>query len=194
MRERGLASLGRAIALFIALWLNPPPVVEWPIVRVLARIVAPFAIAACFIRLGNLMNSEIVGDPSTAPWAFSFPHYWNDTIKDFDDTPRHPAQLYEAISYIFIFVFLMFLYWKKKMYEKRGVLFGAFLILLFGARFLVEFIKLGQTDRDDVLAINTGQILSIPFILAGIFILWKGLKKERIQTNVDHLKVAEAKK
>ena len=80
------------------------------------------------------------------------------------------------------------------MYEKRGVLFGAFLILLFGARFLIEFIKLGQTDRDAELAINTGQILSVPFVLAGIYILWKGLQKERENTNVDHLKMADEKK
>ena len=191
--EGGLASHGGAIALAIALWLYSRHVVKLPILWVLDRIVAPIAIAACFIRLGNLMNSEIVGDPSNAPWAFSFPYYVNSETGYLDNTPRHPAQLYEAISYIFIFIFLMFLYWKKKMYEKQGVLFGAFLILLFGARFFIEFIKLGQTDRDAELAINTGQILSIPFVIAGIYILWKGLQKDRSETNVDHLQASNDK-
>ena len=77
------------------------------------------------------------------------------------------------------------------MYEKRGVIFGAFLVLVFGARFLVEFVKLGQTDRDDVLAINTGQILSIPLVLMGIYFLWKGLKSVRSTDNVEHLQAAE---
>jgi prolipoprotein diacylglyceryl transferase len=192
--EGGLASHGGVMALLIALWLYSRHVVKLPILWVLDRIVAPGAIAACFIRFGNLMNSEIVGDPTNVSWAFSFPNYYNSELNRYDATPRHPAQLYEAISYLFIFVFLMFLYWKKKLYEKRGVLFGVFLILLFGARFFVEFIKLGQTDRDYELALNTGQILSIPFVLAGIYFLWKGLKKDRTQTNVDHLKVVEEKK
>lgn len=185
--EGGLASHGGAIALLIALWLYSRHVVKLPLLWVLDRIVAPIAIAGCFIRLGNLMNSEIVGDPTNLPWAFSFPNYYNEITNQYDATPRHPAQLYEAISYLFIFLFLMFLFWKKKMYEKSGVLFGTFLILLFGARFFIEFIKLGQTDRDAVLPINTGQILSIPFVLAGIFILWRGLKSDRATSNTDHL-------
>lgn len=186
--EGGLASHGGAIALLIALWLYSRHVVKLPILWVLDRIVAPIAIAACFIRLGNLMNSEIVGDPTNVAWAFSFPHYWNETTKMYDSTPRHPAQLYEAITYMFIFAYLMFLFWKKKLYEKPGVLFGVFLIALFTARFFIEFIKLGQTDRDAVLPINTGQILSIPFVIAGILILVKALKKEPSETNTDHLK------
>ena len=191
--EGGLASHGGAIALLIALWLYSRHLVKLPILWVLDRIVAPFAIAACFIRMGNLMNSEIVGGPTDVSWAFSFPHYYNSETYRYDDTPRHPAQLYEAISYIFIFAFLMFLFWKKKLYQKRGVLFGTFLILLFGARFIIEYVKLGQTDRDAELAINTGQILSIPFVVAGILILWRGLKKERVETDTDHLKVVEEK-
>ena len=191
--EGGLASHGGAIAVLIALWLYSRNVVKLPILWILDRIVAPIAIAACFIRFGNLMNSEIVGDPTNVPWAFSFPNYWNDETRMYDSTPRHPAQLYEAFSYILIFFFLLFLFWKKKMYEKPGVLFGVFLITLFTARFFIEFIKLGQTERDAVLPINTGQILSIPFILAGIYILWRGLKKERTVINTDHLKVEAPK-
>ena len=93
----------------------------------------------------------------------------------FDPRPRHPAQLYEAIAYLFSFGFLYFLYWKKKGYLKPGLVFGSFLILIFGARFLVEFIKLGQTARDFQLPINTGQMLSIPLVLAGIYLVYKAL-------------------
>lgn len=176
--EGGLASHGGAIALLIALWLFSKKVVNKPMMWILDRIVAPIAIAGCFIRLGNLMNSEIVGNVTDLPWAFSFPHYWNEELAAYDPTPRHPAQLYEALSYLSIFVVLMFMYWKKELWRKSGVLFGTFLILLFGARFVIEFVKLGQTMRDDVLPINTGQILSVPFVLAGVYILMKALKKE----------------
>ena len=189
--EGGLASHGGAIAILLALWMYSKYVVKLPMMWILDRIVVGVAIAGCFIRLGNLMNSEIVGIPTDAPWAFSFPNFWNDEAKMYDDTPRHAAQLYEAIAYIISFGILMFLYWKKKFYEKRGVVFGAFLILIFGARFLIEFIKLGQTDRDDVWALNTGQVLSIPLVLAGVYILWKGLQRDRAETNVEHLQTVE---
>ena len=175
--EGGLASHGGAIAILISLWLYSKKVVKRPMMWILDRIVAPIAIAACFIRLGNLVNSEIVGDPTNVSWAFSFVNYWNPEIYDFDPTPRHPAQLYESISYIITFGILMFMYWKREAWKKPGLLFGTFLILLFGARFFVEFVKLGQADRDSDLMINTGQMLSIPFVLAGVFILWKAKKK-----------------
>jgi len=178
--EGGLASHGGAMALLLALWLYSRHVVKRPMLWILDRIVAPIAIAGCFIRLGNLMNSEIVGNPTDVPWAFSFQHYWNDDLRALDPTPRHPAQLYEAVSYLALFALLMFMYWKKQAWKRSGVLFGTFLICMFGLRFIIEFVKLGQTYRDDFWAINTGQILSIPFVLAGIFILWRGLKKEPV--------------
>lgn len=192
--EGGLASHGGAVAILLALWIYSKYVVKLPMIWILDRIVVGVAIAGCFIRLGNLMNSEIVGIPTDASWAFSFPNFWNDGIKAYDDTPRHAAQLYEAIAYLFTFSILMFIFWKKKLYEKRGVVFGAFLIMMFGARFLIEFIKLGQTDRDAELALNTGQILSIPLVLAGVYILWRGLKRDRSETDVDHLQIVEEKK
>ena len=191
--EGGLASHGGVIAILIALWIYSKYVVKLPMMWVLDRIVVGIALAGCFIRLGNLMNSEIVGIPTDVPWAFSFPNFYNEEIGGYDDTPRHAAQLYEALAYIASFAVLMFLYWKKKLYEKGGVVFGAFLVLVFGARFLIEFIKLGQTDRDTELAINTGQILSIPLVLAGIYFIWKGLKKERSTTNVAHLQTETTK-
>jgi prolipoprotein diacylglyceryltransferase len=131
--------------------------------------------------LGNLVNHEIVGNETTVPWGFRFLH--NDCFPPYE-CPweiipiRHPAQLYEAICYLLAFLILIFIYWKKRGYEKPGLVFGLFLVLVFGSRFCVEFIKIGQTARDSVLFLNTGQILSIPLVLAGVYILWKALKKK----------------
>jgi len=176
--EGGLASHGAAVVILIALYLFSRKVVHKPYLWILDRISAPIAIGGAFIRLGNLVNHEMVGDPTSVPWAFSFKQFYNEALGTFDPTPRHPAQLYESICYFIAFGILMFLYWKKEHWRKPGVVFGAFLVLIFGARFMVEFVKLGQTARDEYLWLNTGQILSIPLVLAGIFLLWKGLTKK----------------
>jgi prolipoprotein diacylglyceryl transferase len=176
--EGGLASHGAAVVILIALYIFSRKVVHKPYLWILDRISAPIAIGGAFIRLGNLVNHEMVGDPTNVPWAFSFKQFYNEAIGGFDSTPRHPAQLYESICYFMAFGVLMFLYWKKELWQKPGVVFGAFLVLIFGARFLVEFVKLGQTARDEYLWLNTGQILSIPLVLAGVFLLWKGLRTE----------------
>lgn len=189
--EGGLASHGGAVAILIALYIYSKRVVKLPMMWILDRVAAPIAVAGMFIRLGNLMNSEIVGEVTNVPWAFSFVNYWNDAIPGFDPTPRHPAQLYEAICYLAIFVVIMIMYWKRKQYKYSGVLFGTWLIILWGARFTVEFVKVGQTARDDVYWLNTGQMLSIPLILAGFYILWRGIKGgEKIQ-DTSHLKSGE---
>lgn len=177
--EGGLASHGGIFAIWVALILYSKYVVKMSPYWILDKMVAPGAIGGCFIRLGNLMNSEIVGEPTNVPWAFSFKHYVNETTGYLDPTPRHPAQLYEALAYLLIFALLMYLYWKKEAWRYAGRMFGIFLILLFTARFLIEFVKLGQTDRDDVWAINTGQMLSIPFVIVGIYILYRSFKVER---------------
>jgi len=182
--EGGLASHGGAIAILIALFIYSRRVAKRPMMWILDRIVAPIAIAGCFIRLGNLVNHEIVGDITTVPWGFRFMNHdclpWEQCR--WEDIPiRHPAQLYEAISYVIIFIVLMYMYWKRNAWKKQGMMFGVFLILLFGARFGIEFVKVGQTARDAVLPINTGQILSIPFVLAGVYILWRAMKKPEVQ-------------
>ncbi len=178
--EGGLASHGGAIAILISLYIYSKKVSKKPLIWILDRIVVAVAVAACFIRLGNLMNSEIVGHVTNVPWAFSFPHFYNEVTNEYDATPRHPTQIYEALSYIIIFAILMFMYWKKQLWKKPGVIFGSFLILLFGARFFVEFYKIGQAERDSALTINTGQWLSVPFVLAGIVILYIGLKGKEV--------------
>ncbi len=179
--EGGLASHGGAIAILIALFAYSRWVSKRPMMWILDRIVAPIAIAGCFIRLGNLVNHEIVGDLTNVPWAFKFQHYWNEELGMYDARPRHPAQLYEAISYVIIFIVLQYMYWKRNAWKRPGMLFGTFLILLFGARFMIEFVKVGQTARDFVLPINTGQILSVPFVLAGIYILWRAMKRPEVE-------------
>ncbi len=170
--EGGLASHGAAFAILVSLWIFSKYVVKKPFLWILDRISAPIAIGGTFIRLGNLVNHEMVGDPTNVPWAFRFQNYYNEATHAFDATPRHPAQLYEAICYFFSFWFLLYLYWKKEKWQQPGYVFGWFLICIFGARFVIEFIKIGQTARDFILPINTGQLLSIPFVLGGIYLIW----------------------
>ncbi len=181
--EGGLASHGGVMAIIIALVIYSRKVINKPYLWIFDRIAAPGAIGAAFIRLGNLMNSEIVGDPTNVPWGFEFINYWNETTKMYDPTPRHPAQLYESLCYFIIFAILMYMFWKKSAWRRPGMLFGTFLILLFGARFFIEFVKLGQTAFDSTLTINTGQWLSIPFIIAGILILIRSFKQPLDQEN-----------
>jgi len=134
---------------------------------ILDRIVIVVALAGCFIRLGNLMNSEIVGIPSDLPWAFLFERAY----PPYNDVPRHPAQLYESISCLLIFVLLYGLWGKYKSKLPEGLNFGLFLILIFGLRFFYEFLKENQSNFESDLPLNMGQILSIPLVLAGIYVL-----------------------
>lgn len=181
--EGGLASHGAAVMILIMLFIYSKKVIKKPYLWILDRIAAPTAIGGAFIRLGNLVNHEMVGDVTTVPWGFRFLHHdcpypyecsWNAI------PVRHPAQLYEAICYFIAFGILMFLYWKRDLWKKPGVVFGSFLIFIFGSRILVEFVKLGQTARDEYLFLNTGQLLSIPLVLAGIYLVWKGLSKKEL--------------
>jgi phosphatidylglycerol---prolipoprotein diacylglyceryl transferase len=174
--EGGLASHGGAIAIIIALWIYSRKIAKKPIIWILDRIVISASIAACFIRLGNLVNHEIIGIPTDLPWGFKFNFSGSEYLINGEHVFRHPAQLYEAILYFLIFLLLLYMYWKTNLQTKPGILFGTFLVTHFTARFMVEFIKIGQTYRDDVLPINTGQMLSIPFILIGVYFLIKGMK------------------
>ena len=178
--EGGLASHGAAIAILISLYIFTKKVSKKSYLWILDRVVAPIAIAAVFIRLGNLMNSEIAGVPTSLPWAFSFPNYFNDVTKDFDPTPRHPTQLYEAFSYLLVYLFLLFMYWKKEAFKREGLLFGIFMIGIWGVRFFVEFVKEGQTSRDYTSALNTGQMLSIPFVLVGVWLVVRAFNKQKV--------------
>jgi phosphatidylglycerol:prolipoprotein diacylglycerol transferase len=177
--EGGLASHGAAIAILITLFIFSKKVSKRPYIWILDRIAAPIAIAGTFIRLGNLVNHEMVGYVTDVPWAFEFQYFWNEAIGTYDPTPRHPAQLYEAICYFISFWILLYIFWKLKKWQQPGFVFGSFLILIFGARIICEFFKLGQTARDYSLPLNTGQLLSIPLVIAGIYLVFRA--KNQIQ-------------
>ncbi len=180
--EGGLASHGGALMLLFAFWLYSKREVKQSPLWIFDRISAPIAITGMFIRLANLANGEIVGYETNVPWAFKFmredcPGYPQMQCSWEDIPARHPAQLYEAIASLMIFIILMWVYWKRNAWKIQGRVFSYFLILLFGARFVLEFFKEGQTSRDEVLPINTGQILSIPFVLLGFYLLWRSYNK-----------------
>ncbi len=158
----GLASHGGAIGVLLAIMAYARKYKEtiWAVLDKIG-VVAP--LAGAFIRLGNLMNSEIIGHPTTVPWAFVF--------RRVDVLPRHPAQLYEAIAYLIIFVIVYGLY-RRKNTKADGFLFGLMLVLLFMARFLIEFLKEHQVSFEEGLPFDMGQMLSLPFIFCGIFLMF----------------------
>lgn len=165
---QGLASHGAAIGIIAGLWYYSRKVSRKSIFWILDRAVIPIALAGFFIRMGNLMNSEIVGLPTTLPWGFRFVHSGLEN----PEVPRHPAQLYEAVCYLFSFFVLMHLYWKTGVKKRMGFIFGSFLILIFSARFIIEFVKEVQEPWEAEMALDMGQWLSIPFVLTGVFMLW----------------------
>jgi len=167
----GLASHGASIGILIALWLFSRKAKK-PYMWILDRIVIVVSIAAVFVRTGNLMNSEIYGDATNLPWGFIFTR-WGETI------PKHPTQIYEALTYLFLFVLLYYIYMKKWPKLNSGYLFGLFLMILFGSRFLIEFIKEPQVEFEKTMALNMGQLLSIPFIIAGIIIFAYSFKSKK---------------
>ena len=193
---QGLASHGAAIAIIVAMYYYSKKILKRPLLWILDRIVIPVASGAIFVRLGNFFNSEIIGNETTSAFGIRFLHdkfskngaVQKTGIADpveaynaiaanpkFADLlaqvpARHPAQLYEGFSYIFVFAILYFLYWKTNTRLKSGYLFGLFLVLLFVVRFVVEFVKQSQGGiEEDLGYFSTGQWLSIPFIIIGLF-------------------------
>lgn len=166
IREGGLASHGAAIGILLALWLYSRKY-KRPFIWLLDRISLAVPIAGMFVRLGNLMNSEIYGHATSLPWGFIF-------VREGETIPKHPTQIYEALAYLFIFFVLYWLHFKKNYaFKKPGAQFGVFLILLFMARFLIEFIKNDQVGFEQGMVLNMGQLLSVPFILMGVgFIIY----------------------
>lgn len=170
----GLASHGGTLGLMIALWMYAKRM-KMPLLHVLDNIAIVTPICACAIRLGNLMNSEIIGRPTTLPWAFIFHHV--------DELPRHPGQLYEAICYA-IFFFVGWFFYKK--YPQRvgsGFFFGLCLFLIFTSRILIEYTKENQVDFEQGMLFNMGQLLSIPFVVLGCWCMYRGTKKDKAPTS-----------
>jgi prolipoprotein diacylglyceryl transferase len=165
----GLASHGAAIGILTAIYLYVRKRKGMTFLWVMDRVVITVALSGFFIRMGNLFNSEIIGKPTNASWGFIF--------ESVDNIPRHPAQLYESIAYLLIFVFLLVLYFRTDGKTKPGLIFGLFLILVFLFRFCIEFIKENQSSFENGMALNMGQLLSIPLILLGIYLLFRKDKK-----------------
>lgn len=170
----GLASHGGAIALLLAMWWYARHYGKkhhFDYLWIMDHLCIAVAFAGCFIRLGNLFNSEIYGDVTSLPWGFVF------ELRG-ETEPKHPTQLYEAVSYLLLGIGLISLYWKKLDKLFRGTFFGLFLTGCFGMRFLIEFIKEPQVGFEEGMSLNMGQLLSIPFVLAGICILIYAFKKK----------------
>ena len=165
---RGLASHGAAIGMIISMYIYNKKVLNKSIIWILDRVVIPVALGGIFIRLGNFFNSEMIGKPAdeSLPWAIVF--------KSVDNVARHPGQLYEAFGYIFVFLILLYMYWKTNKRNQTGFLFGSYLVLLWSVHMYVEQFKVEQVaGREDwVLGMNTGQVLSIPFILIGLYFMF----------------------
>jgi prolipoprotein diacylglyceryl transferase len=175
----GLASHGWSIGLLLALWLYNRKY-KIPFLWLMDRIVIVVALLAAFIRIGNFCNSEIYGLPTSLPWGVEFVRdrlYDSATGALLPTLPRHPTQLYEALSYLFIFIVSFVFYRRRNMEMRDGFMFGAFMIALFSARFLIEFVKNDQVAFEAGLSFNMGQLLSLPFIIAGIgIIIWTKAK------------------
>jgi len=173
--EGGLASHGAAIGIVLALWLYIRKH-KLSFLWLMDRLVIVVPLSGAFIRTGNLFNSEIYGRASDLPWAFLFVRdriYDPNTGDILPNVPSHPTQIYEALSYLAIFAVLLIFYKKRKDQVRDGFIFGIFLILLFTARILIEFIKRDQVSFEQGMLLNMGQLLSIPFILIGIgLIVW----------------------
>lgn len=161
----GLASHGAAIGIIIAMYLYAKRTPGTTFMWVADRVVPGVAIGGMFIRIGNFFNSEILGMPTDLPWAVVF--------ERIDSLPRHPSMLYESVLCIIVLLSLIAIYYKYNKKPPEGSLFGAFLVLLFSGRFLIEFTKETLADFLEGSLLDMGQLLSVPFVLVGAWILWK---------------------
>ena len=167
--EGGLAIHGAAIAIPLSVFIFSR-FRKKPFLWVMDRVVITVALAGFMIRMGNLMNSEIFGNPTTLPWGFVF---MRSASPGEALVPRHPTQIYEALSYLFIFFLLWWYYYKKDGKPAQGLIFGVFMVLVFGVRFLIEFIKEPQVGFERGMPLNMGQLLSIPLIVAGLILIYR---------------------
>jgi prolipoprotein diacylglyceryl transferase len=173
---QGLASHGGVLGLLIALYFYSRKT-KHSMIDTIDLIAVVAGMSFGFIRIGNFMNSEIIGMPTTKPWGVIFERV--------DNIPRHPAQLYEAISYFIIFTIMMLLYKRMRTRLKNGFLFGIATVLFFTARFVIEFVKENQVGFEDGMTLNMGQLLSLPYIAVGIGFIIYGLMKTRKSLNTD---------
>ncbi|GHT75114.1 prolipoprotein diacylglyceryl transferase [Bacteroidia bacterium] len=184
--EGGLASHGGTLGILIAIWIYSKKVTHKSMLWTLDRLVVPVGFVGAMIRLGNLMNHEVYGHATTQPWGFKFIDnlaYVHRGATPVFTLPSHPTQLYEAFFYILTGFICLWMYWKRKDYQYQGLIFGVFLIGIFLSRFFVEFFKNIQEPWEQnlvqTIGLDMGQLLSIPFIVAGIYFIYKGLKERK---------------
>lgn len=171
----GLASHGGTLGILIAIYIYSKKVTHKSMLWTLDRLVVPVGFVAALIRIANLINSEVYGHPTTLPWGFNFYKSAEWYLPTINMQPCHPTQIYEAICYIITGLICMWLYWKKDAYKRQGLIFGVFFIGIFVSRFFIEFFKNVQESFEANMILNMGQLLSIPFILVGIWFTYKAL-------------------
>lgn len=190
--EGGLASHGGAIGVILAVLCFSLFTTKRSSLWTFDRLVIAIAFVGGLIRLGNLFNSEIFGHATDLPWGFMFvrSREWHEV---YEGQACHPTQIYEALCYFALFALMMWMYWKKNVQTRPGLLFGTFLIGIFGTRFLIEFIKNDQTAFEADMLLNMGQWLSIPFIIAGICFIIYAMRRQPLHIDFPN-QFADAKK
>lgn len=181
--EGGLASHGGVIGIIIAVWLYSRKVTKLSMLWTFDRVMVPTGFTAAMIRFGNLMNHEIYGGPTDQPWGFRFVtnlHQWIQGAEPIYSEPSHPTQIYEGLAYLVVFALTMYMYWKTDAKDRKGLITGVGILLIFLFRFFVEYVKNVQVDSEIAMRDNTGLILgqwlSIPFIIWGIWLIWNALR------------------
>lgn len=162
--QGGLASHGGAVGMLLAMYGYAKKTADINFFWLLDRMTLPIALGSFFIRMGNFFNSEIIGIPTDVPWAVVFMHY--------DPIPRHPAQLYEAMVYLLVFILLFIIYRKNDQEIKPGFMMGLLMVCIFGSRFFLEYIKIPQESFEPILSLNMGQWLSLPFVVIGLVLMF----------------------
>lgn len=178
----GLSSHGGACGILVALWIFAKRVALKDFIWVMDRIVIAVALCGACIRFGNLMNHEIYGHATDVPWAFEFIkniHHWQAGAEPVFSAPSHPTQIYEMLYCLITFAIVMFLYWRTNARHYQGFIFGVFLICVFLSRFCLEFLKNSQETFEDDMVLNMGQLLSLPLIIWGGWLLYKSFSEMR---------------
>jgi len=186
--EGGLASHGGVLGIIFAIYFYSKKITHRNMMWTFDKLVTPTGLVAGLIRIGNLINSEIFGRPTDLPWGFKFlksHDYLALARKQGADIACHPTQIYEALCYFATFALCMWLYFKKDAWKKEGFIFGIFMICIFTSRFFIEFLKIIQENWEknlvDSIGLNMGQLLSIPFVLAGVYFVWQANKQKPVE-------------
>lgn len=185
--EGGLASHGGTAGILLAIWIFSRTITKRPMLWTLDRLVVPVGFVAALIRFGNLMNHEIYGSETSLPWGFRFVeniHQWMQGAEPIFSAPSHPTQIYEALCYLITFGVCMYMYWRRNAQEREGLIFGVFMLGIFVPRFLIEFIKNVQEPWEiamrQSIGLDQGQLLSIPFIVLGVWLIIRAMRRPRV--------------